>query len=507
MRNGYVQRFMAWLMSLTTMMRYLVIAILVHAAFIAVLATVKIATEIPRILAILNPDNPTPPPAGVEPDDTAAYRDFKYDGPTLGEGGGTPGKGPGGIPTAAGNTPSEYKAVILSDTHTTEPAVGEVVGVTVDATQAFRAQGAPGGISAPSVGLGEGLTGTAGVKGPGGGEFGQRLGPQRTQILSATPRGAETERAVMAGLRWLMLHQNEDGSWTGPVSQQAVSALAILAFLGHGETPESKEFGNTVLKGLEYLTGQMDENGVVKSDNMYAQGAVTLALAEAYGMTQSPSLKTTMNRAVNAIVRIQNNPKKSPLYIGGWRYSTVSDDADTSVSGWMIMALKSAKLAGIEVPETAFQNASNYLWRMYSDNSFGYDRPAGNRPSTAAIGVLCQQFLGQGGDQRIKPALDLILKQKPDWNKSSASWLMYFWYYANQAMFQGGGAYWRQWHWSMSDAMLKSQSPDGHWDAPPRSAEEMKYGENGHAYTTAMGCLILEVYYRYLPLYKQLEKH
>jgi hypothetical protein len=500
--QAQVQRFNTWLMGLTSMMRYLVIAILFHAGVIAILATIKLAVELPRILAEL--DGSTPAPNDVAMDDTAVLRDFQYDGPTLGEGGGTPGKGPGGIPTAAGTTPTEYKAVILSEHRSEEPVVGELVGVTVDASQAFRTLGAPGGITAPTVGLGPGLSGTAGVRGPGGNVFGARSGPVRSQIMNNTARGREIERAVMAGLRWLKQQQNANGSWNGPSSQPAVSALAVLAFLGHGETPESKEFGNTVLKGLQYLVSQVGNDGIVQGHNMYAQGAVTLALAEAYGMTRSAAIKETMGRAINAIVQSQRQPKKSGNHAGGWRYRPSSTDADTSVSGWLIMALKSAKLAGLEVPEDSFNKASNFLWHMYGQNGFGYNAPAG-RPSTTAIGVLCQQFLGHGGDARIKPALDLITTLRPNWQKSAGGWVLYNWYYANQAMFQAGGSYWREWNSSMCEAMLRNQSSDGHWGMPPQSTEA-RYGSSGYVYTTAMGCLILEVYYRYLPLYRQLER-
>jgi hypothetical protein len=510
--NAFKDKFIPWLMSLTTIMRYLVIAILVHAGLIAVLATIKIAAEIPKIIAAFDPDSASPPPPSeAEPDPTAAFRDFEYNGPTLGGGGGTPGKGPGGIPTAAGNTPTEYKAAILSDQRSEEPVVGEVVGVVVDAASAFRPQGTPGGIAAPTTGLGAALTGTAGVKGPGGGGFGQRQGPIRSQIVSKTRRGAETERAVLAGLRWLQSQQNENGSWNGvpsgwhsDTSQPAITALAVLAFLGHGETPESREFGNTVLKGLQYLVGCIDENGVVRGKNMYSQGAVTLALAEGYGMTQSVALKSTLERAINAIQRMQKIPKKQSRDIGGWRYTPTSTDSDTSVSGWMIMALKSAKLAEINVSDESLNSASAYIWRMYANGIFGYTEPG--KPlsiATTGIGVLCQQYLGHGGDERIKKSLDILAKEKVDWLNVKALHPIYAWYYINQAMFQAGGTYWRDWNINMSDSLLKSQAPDGHWDIAAGANREFEWGEKGHVYSTAMACLMLEVYYRYLPLYQQ----
>jgi hypothetical protein len=171
----------------------------------------------------------------------------------------------------------------------------------------------------------------------------------------------------------------------------------------------------------------------------------------------------------------------------------------------MIMALKSAKLAGVAVPEDAFQMASDYLWRMYGDGGFGYQSP-GRELGPTAIGVLCQQFMGHGDDKRIKKALDYLKEQKVEWDKTKVAYALYDWYYATQAMFQGGGSYWEYWNRQIRDAMVKNQSDDGHWPLPPQSEWELKsIGNTSPVYATALGCLILEVYYRYLPIYQQQE--
>ena len=494
-------------MGLTGILRYLVFALLLHLLALIVLGSIKIVAIIPKVIASFDSAS-LPPAKEEEPDAFAAFRDFDYNGPTLGGGGGTPGKGPGGIPTAAGTTPTEYKASVDTKDNA-DSQVSEVIGVVSEsATAVARLQTTGGGLSAPTTGLGEGKIGTAGIRGPGGGGFGQRVGPMRAQNLHAHG-GEGTEKAVLAGLRWLKNNQQPDGSWTSKTSVYAVSALGTLAFLGHGETPDSEEFGPTVSKALQYLVKSVGTDGLVpggKPEKGYAEGIVTLALSEAYGMTQSPAVKEPLDRLVAAIVRWQTSPKKDPKQNGGWRYTPNSDESDVSVTGWMVMGLKSARLAGVEVPHEAFDKASQYLWNMYGKEGFGYDKP-GDYPATTAIGVLCQQFIGHSDDRRIKKALDFLREQKVNYDTSDLNWSIYSWYYITQAMFQGGGSYWEYWNHQIRDTMVKAQLDDGRWPAPPKSKFESKEANNySPAYFTSMGCLILEVYYRYLPIYQEMEK-
>lgn len=504
-------KFIAWLMGLTRLMRYFVIALLFHLVLGILLGSIKIVAILPKIIATFD-GTALPPAREEEPDPFAAFRDFDYSGPTLGGGGGTPGKGPGGIPTAAGTTPTEYHASIAAPDQAADSAVTEVIGVVSDTASAVaRIQTSVGGLSAPTTGLGEGgKIGTAGIRGPGGGGFGQRVGPMRAQSLAIFKGSADTEKAVLAALRWLKNNQQADGSWQSRRSSPAISALATLAFLGHGETPDSEEFGPTVNKALQYLVRCVGPDGLVPGgspEKGYAQGIVTLALSEAYGMTQSPAVKEPLERAIAAIVRWQNGPRTDPKHAGGWRYSPSKPDSDVSVSGWMIMALKSARLAGMTVPEEAFEKASQFLWNMYgSDGGFGYDKPGAWAP-TSAIGVLCQQFMGHGDDRRIKKALDKLKDNKVDYQTADFYWTLYSWYYITQAMFQGGGSYWEYWNRQIRDEMVKSQLDDGRWPPPPKSRYEASEADGySPAYYTALGCLILEVYYRYLPIYQEMEK-
>lgn len=492
-------------MAQTTIMRYFVVAVLLHVGVLFVLGTIKIVAAIPAVMAQFTGNVPPPPPQNDDIDPFAALRDFDYSGPTLGGGGGTPGKGPGGIPTAAGTTPSEYKASITAvDNSSADSQVQEVIGVVSEsATAVARLQGSGfGGLSAPTTGFGEGKIGTAGIKGPGGGGFGQRVGPMRAQSIKKHGGAEATEKAVLAALRWLKQNQNPDGSWSRG-QQDALSALGLLCFLGHGETPDSEEFGLTVTKAISYVTSVVGSDGYVKSKNMYADGAATLALSEAYGMTQSPQVKAPLERLIKGIVEAQRIKRSNPIHQGGWHYSPTHVTADTSVSGWIIMGLKSAKIAGLAVPEETLKGASEYLWNVYDPKGgFGYGGPSRSFNMTA-VGTLCQMFLEHGNNAKIKKALDFLKDHKVDWENPPAGWPLYGWYYATQAMFQGGGEYWVHWNKEIRDTLVKAQAPDGHWDPPAGKANESGLGP---VYSTTLCCLSLEVYYRYLPIYQEMER-
>jgi hypothetical protein len=499
-------KFMIWLMGLTTMMRYFVIAVLFHVLILFILGSIRIVTEFPKIKAYFDGAPVAPIEAKDEMDPFAPLRDFEYNGPTLGDGKGTPGKGPGGVPTAAGTTPTEYKASITPmDSSAADSAVAEVIGVVSDsATAVARLQGGIGGMAAPTSGFGEGKFGTSGIKGPGGGgiaHFGQRSGPKRAQMIGQHGGSSEAEKAVLAALRWLKEHQESDGSWAPSANPAAKTGLAILCYLGHGETPDSEEFGSTVSKGLSYLASVVGSEGIVRSQSMYEQGIVTFALAEAYGMTQSPLAREPLDRAVKAILESQKVKKTNKIHEGGWRYTPTSADADTSVAGWNIMGLKSARLAGIDIPQEAMDAAANYIWNMYGDGGFGYGGP-GQGSATTAVGILCEQFLGHGDDKRLKKALDYYAHQKVNWATPAIGNALYAWYYATQAMFQAGGSHWTYWNHEIRDTLVKAQASDGHWDDPGKSIAGAE-----PVFSTTLCCLMLEVYYRYLPIYQDMEKN
>ncbi len=483
-------KFIAWLMEQTRLVRYFVISVLFHVALAAVLGSIKIVAVLPKIVAAF--ESASVPTALTEPDDPyAAYRDFEYKGVRL-----SADKSP--------NVPEGYQAHIQAPSaQSGPPTVAEVIGVqSVEATEIARPTAGMGAVG-PSFSAGEIKVATPTIKGPGAQLLAARLpSAQRTAAIKKYGITQQVEASIVNGLRWLQKQQKPDGAWNLPRSQIAGTALAVLCYLGHGDTPDTAEFGATVTKGLEYLIKSVAPDGSV-SGGMYIQGLVMLALAEAYTMTASPALLNPLERAVKATIAAQNVPKKNPRHNGGWRYTLTSDDADVSATGWVVMGLKSAKNAGVDVPDVVFERAAQFLWNMYDATGFGYDAP-GKGPGTSAVGVLCMQFMGHGNDKRIRPVLDAIRERRVDWGKPGGGWPLYTWYYATQAMFQAGDPYWPSWNSNFRDQFIQAQAKDGHWEAP--EGTEAAQESLGPIYATTMAILSLEVYYRYLPLYQILEQ-
>ena len=259
-------KFLTWLAANTRLLYAFLVALLIHVTLIAAFGWIRIGANRPRIVASFD--------AGVRPPATdkdaqgpnAASRDFDYNGPTLGAGGGTTGTGSGGVPTAGGGTAESYQAHLTTPSAQLGPeSIADVIGVVSDgATAIAQPEGGPTGVGlmAPG-GLGDTVIGTAGIKGPGGGILGARMGPQRVSNLNQYNGSTETERAVVAGLRWLKAHQDANGSWRCGESTAAGTALATLAFLGHGETPDSAEFGEAVSRALDYLSLHVGRDGLV----------------------------------------------------------------------------------------------------------------------------------------------------------------------------------------------------------------------------------------------------
>jgi hypothetical protein len=490
-----ISNFKSWLMVQTRIVRYFVIALLFHVGIALLFGSIKIVSAIPKMMTAAFEAAPLPAALTAPEDPYAAYRDFDYKGPQV-----TADKPAG--PTV----PQGYQAHI--EASPVQSGIAEVIGViSADATEIARPTGTVGPIG-PSFSAGDLQVGIPGIQGPGAALFGSRTGAGRAAAIKKYGVTQEVEKSILAGLRWLQAQQQPDGSWKSVEKEQGVTgptALAVLCFLGHGETTDSKEFGPTVVKGLQFLVDSVGPDGAVKGGNMYAQGLAILALAEGLTMTASPALRLPLERAVKATITSQNVPKTDPLHVGGWQYSLKSSASDTSVTGWIVMGLKSAKNAGIEVPKEVFDKAEKFFWNMYdATGGFGYSKP-GKTLGTSAVGVLCMQFMGRGDDPRLRPVLNMLSENPVDWtDKDTKNFILYRWYYITQAMFQAGDPYWPKWNSVFRDQYVRNQDKDGHWDAP--IATNMYEKRQGTVYTTTMALLTLEVYYRYLPMYQVLEQ-
>ena len=161
----------------------------------------------------------------------------------------------------------------------------------------------------------------------------------------------------------------------------------------------------------------------------------------------------------------------------------------------MVLALKSAQAADVEIPEAVFEKASQYLWNMYDTKNPGFGHQSPERyPTTTAIGVLCQQLIGNANDPRHHAFAGLSARTKGQLGKTEGDFVLYGWYWMTQAMARGGSPYLEYWDGQITDTMVKKdQQRDGRWLPPPHSSSEIRDLANTPAYSTALGALILEV--------------
>ncbi len=370
------------------------------------------------------------------------------------------------------------------------------------------------------------------IIGVGGG--GKGLGGSKYKQRGVGKAGSgATQRAVEAGLDWLRRHQDPRGFWSSarfsnmcrtnacdgagdPVYDVGVTGLALLAFLGAGHKPNRGAQSDAVRRGLKYLVSVQDpESGCCGAINghqqfLYDHALATLALCEGYGLSSWPVLREPAQRGVDFIQAARN-----PYH--AWRYAYPADGTnDLSVTGWMVMALKSAQDFGLRVEPAALDGARLFIdevtdhstWRAgyLARGSFSAREPGLNArwPETrtealTAVGMLCRVFLGE--DPAKSPALrggaDLLLKQLPLWSEQEGTIDYYYWYYGSYAMWQLGGRDWEVWEREMLGAVVKTQrrggDEEGSWDP--------QYDPWGHrggrVYSTALMTLCLEVFYRY----------
>ena len=354
-----------------------------------------------------------------------------------------------------------------------------------------------------------------------GGYYGTGLSGRGTGNRGALVRRAggtaASEKAVAAALKWLAIHQMPDGGWcfdlkkvpscrgkcrnSGDLGKARIgaTAMAVLPFLGAGQTHVEGKDKATVRSGLYFLVNHMKvgANGGSLHEgggNMYSHGLASIALCEAYAMTDDKGLHNPAQAAVNFICYAQD-----PVG-GGWRYKP-RQPGDTSVVGWQIMALKSGHMAYLRVPPATVKRAFAFLDSVQANSgaTYGYTSP-GTGKATTAIGLLCRMYLGWKKDY---PALQRGAKMISKWGPSKSN--MYYNYYATQVMRHVEGDMWKKWNSVMRDQLVNSQSKNGHetgsWfmGNPQKPALCEKHG--GRLYCTSMATMVLEVYYRHMPIY------
>ena len=340
----------------------------------------------------------------------------------------------------------------------------------------------------------------------------------RKALVASGGGSAESEQAVALALAWLAQHQNPDGSWSwdhtkGPCQGRctqpgnitrgekgdiSATGLGLMPFLGAGQTHKAGKYQRTVYAALDYLVThqKVDANGgsFMDEGTMYGHGICSIAICEAYAMTNDRNLMVPAQNAVNFIVFAQDKVG------GGWRYHP-GQPGDTSVVGWQLMALKSAHMAYLNVPEGTIQGISNFLNTVQTEGGYGYGYTApGKLPGCSAIGLLCRMYLGW---KKENPALQQGIEYLGQLGPSQQG-NVYYNYYATQVMHHYGGEPWDKWNSVMRDFYVNSQSKNAHetgswfFKGADHGAER-----GGRHYMTCMCCMTLEVYYRHLPVYRK----
>lgn len=307
----------------------------------------------------------------------------------------------------------------------------------------------------------------------------------------------EWNQACEKGLAWLAANQNADGTFgRGRLAGNAgIVSLGALALMADGSTPGRGRYGRAVERALEYVLQHVTESGLVNSDSingpMYGHGFAALFLGEVYGMTPEDSrVRDALVRAIRLIENSQNEE-------GGWRYNPVPYDADVSVTICQVMALRSARNAGIEIPKEVVDGAVRYVRECQNpDGGFRYMRGTGPSgwPRTAA-GVATLFYAGVYDDDSIPRGLAYLRQVAlPDGGGPGGQMYYYYGhYYAAQAMYLAGGNWWKEWWPRIRDELVSVQLADGSFPDP----------QWGPALGTSMGLIIMQMPKRYLPIFQK----
>ncbi|WP_236622208.1 prenyltransferase/squalene oxidase repeat-containing protein [Novipirellula maiorica] len=336
--------------------------------------------------------------------------------------------------------------------------------------------------------------------------FNGRSGAMKSTLLALYGGTKETQHAVEMGLEWLSRNQSSDGGWSkrGPYAdggvvenRTAATAMALLAFLGDGNTHTKGKYAENVDKGVKYLVKQQSRSGFMAKDargheQAYAQAQATIVLCELYGMTKDSWLRDKAQVAIEYAQDAQGTQ-------GGWRYYPKSD-SDTSITGWFVMALESGLSAGLDVNRSVLYNVEGYLDLAQASGGaqYGYQPRSRPSPPMTAEGLLCRQYLGWPRNHApMVQGIDALWEVAPfDYSDRDS----YYWYYATQLLHHYGGEPWQRWNEKMRVQLPAHQQTRGRergsWDP-----QGDRWGDHGRLYSTCLSLFCLEVYYRHMPLY------
>lgn len=310
------------------------------------------------------------------------------------------------------------------------------------------------------------------------------------------------ERAVERALVFLAGEQLPSGAWL--VDQYrggstAATSLAVMSFLAAGYTPEDEVYGRRITRGIDFVLSSQRADGLLVSSTghgpMYSHGISTLMLAEVVGMVdeaRADRVRAVLAKAIALILKAQD-VAKARGHEGGWRYSPQSADADLSVTGWQLLALRAAKDVGCDVPAENVDRAIAYVLRCHTQGGFTYQPGQQATTVRTGTGIVCLEVAGEHHMRQSLAAADYLKLRPLRWTDAH---FFYGVYYCSVGMFKIGGKHWESFRDNLTELLLDFQQEDGSW----LSRSERRYGA---PYCTCMAILGLTVEYRYLPIYQR----
>jgi prenyltransferase beta subunit len=313
----------------------------------------------------------------------------------------------------------------------------------------------------------------------------------------------KTEEAIRGALKWLASKQTPNGAW-GHAGEEANRRIAmtgytLMAFLACGHLPGEGEFGKNVTAGMQFLLDQTQPDGIIGNRNdgqyMYGHGIATIALAEIYGQTKSPSIKPKLERLLRIILSSQNHE-------GGWRYRPIVKDADISVTVLQVVSLRAAKNAGLDIPQHIIDNAVKYVKRCFDSRTGGFAYQPGSGPGFArtSAAIYSLQVCGLYDDPLVKKGSEYLLRAIEKRNETK-EWFTYGHFYAAPAQYMIGGETWQKWYADIKSLLLEDVKSDKdlyYWEPKRDRGREV-----GPVYCTSIYTMILAMPYHYVPLYQR----
>jgi hypothetical protein len=313
----------------------------------------------------------------------------------------------------------------------------------------------------------------------------------------------KTEQLIKGALKWLAAKQQPNGSWNsgsgGNDHPVAMTAYTLMAFMSAGHLPGEGEYGKQVTKGMNYLLSCVRADGYITNggeSNMYNHGIASIALAELYGQTRDPKLKTKLDLAIKLTVNCQNQQ-------GGWRYRPAIVDGDISVTVLQLVACRAALNSGIEVPQSTIDRGVSFVNLCYNKSSGGFTyQPHGNPPGFArtAAAIYSLQVCGKYDAKEVKTGADYLLNRP--W-ATNGEWYTYGNFYAAPAMYMIGGKTWQTWYDKMKKALIDDAGAKLKVEGDMRYWLPLDQQGVGPVYATAVYTTILAMPYHYIPLYQR----